>query len=816
MEKRSVKTDRKYRFDAIYGFSDLLFPRKDLGSDGFIIPKSSKSTSIPRIVLTKGAPGSGKSTLTIQMIVEAIKGGFKTAYWYTHGDHEYIKNTCERFEMCSEEVISRIKKSLSVVTIDEKIKLEKGKTAFWEQISNMVYNNPSDTNPRLEPSLKKSEILFIDSLNIHDIPDRDLARKFFNKLLQNNLLCFICVEDYTDQGTPRVRQLIADCDFKADVIIELREDERSGYTARSIKVSKMRYGPQLYGKHLMKICSPWHSLYNINRKTGIVIYHSLNNYLSESRIDTFLLSDTDFVKTGITHLDSILIPHQSGKNVTGKSIPPNASIVVQGNQGGYMLPIGMNILMGGMWECNESNHIHAGQDVLAVMLNEETNIDLNEIPIPYRTDAFTNKSCEISFDNGNRIRWRRHIGIIKKEAINKINDTLWEYLISQKYLDKHGNVHRTIGNDEFINTDFQGCERAVIDCIKKSYHGGGHFDSKTVDDYQMSCRLHELFGAGNNYAQKVIINKWCGYIINEKNEVVGCKKLVIANYRPGNITPEEFISSLKLLLNDGGFKRALFFSTAQIQMRFPLLANEKLFFPVLIDVFKSRNIVSVFIDPSGDGRDTNISFGLSNMADYVIDIVDEPNDLLDKIHLPDKLNQKEKDKIKSEIKENVDECSWAKLYIQNIRGQSYACVPHAVTIRPRFLNEISICDLVARLKLPTTIASNLFDLLIQKKIITKTGTITPSYNSTHKGTKKLLSAFHSDIQKIIGVVNMTDLYNLFDTIRCQQRVGKELFIFNLRENPERNQKSLPAINDRDSTSCIQAIENTNEEECIVS
>ena len=799
MAQTTTIGNKTIKCDSIYGLSDLLFPRKDLKENGFRIPKDSTNTSIPKIILIKGAPGSGKSTLTAQLVFEVVKNAFKTTYWYTHGDCDYLENAYRRIGIGTTEEIETVKhtlKKLPIEYVDQDIKVNEPKTPFWTMVGNFFIPENQSQIAKYQTSLMENDVLFVDSINIHDVPDRQLVRGFFNTLLSYKLLCFVCVEDYLDQGTPETKQLIADCDFKADVIIELREEDRNGYTTRSIKVPKMRYSPQMYGKHLMKICSPWHSLYTINKKTGVVIYHALSNHFSESRVDTFLLSNDFFVKTGITHLDSILLPHQSTNTIEGKSIPPNATIVIQGTQGGYMLPIGMNILMGGMWDYDEkSETIGLGDDVLAILLNEETNIDLSEFPMPFRTDKMTNKTCGLSLDNGNWIQWRRHIGVVEKENMEKIASGLWDYLVNATYLDRHGNVNKNMEGVIF-EPPYNGMEDAAIDCINRAYHGRGHKGAEDRGEYQMGCQLHELFNAGNNFNQKVVINKWCGYITN-KNSIIGCRKLVIANFRPGNITPEEFASTVKLLLKNHRFKRVLFYSTAQIPMRFPQLANEKLFLPVLIDIFKARNVVSVFIDPHGDGRDENVSFGLSNMADYIIDIRDEtalgPNEqsardykLPEKMHKNDMKNSKRD--LEEDVELNVDECSWAKLYVHNIRGQTYAQVPHSVTIRPRILKKLTVCELQARMLLPDTDAYKLYQYLQEKSIITENGELCEQAEENSKTIEEhvLTDEQMVALQNFLRTINadMKELNDILIAMKYKKRIGTELFLFNLRSSPD--------------------------------
>ena len=121
--------------------------------------------------------------------------------------------------------------------------------------------------------------------------------------------------------------------------------------------------------------------------------------------------------------------------------------------------------------------------------------------------------------------------------------------------------------------------------------------------------------------KKIIINKWGAFIHDEENkQPVTCRKIVVMSFRPGCISPEQFLQLVENVLEKGEFSRVLFDSTAMIGSRFPLLAAAGLFLPALIRLFKSRNMISIFLNPTGDGSDESLSFGLKNLADYTIDI----------------------------------------------------------------------------------------------------------------------------------------------------------------------------------------------------
>ena len=76
------------------------------------------------------------------------------------------------------------------------------------------------------------------------------------------------------------------------------------------------------------------------------------------------------------------------------------------------------------------------------------------------------------------------------------------------------------------------------------------------------------------------------------------KHISILNYRLGKIMSEEFLYLFESYIDreKGVLKRVLFSDTAQLRTRYPLLYGDTLFLPALIDILKSRGLMSVFID----------------------------------------------------------------------------------------------------------------------------------------------------------------------------------------------------------------------------
>lgn len=129
--------------------------------------------------------------------------------------------------------------------------------------------------------------------------------------------------------------------------------------------------------------------------------------------------------------------------------------------------------------------------------------------------------------------------------------------------------------------------------------------------------------------------------------ISGDELLVVKPWRPGNITPDDFLDQvLRVIEQQNGkrrqtiqdevpstesiYERVVFDDVAQLRQRFPILAKTGLFLPTLIDTFKARGITALFLADSADrdglsGGERDVSrwdsaadHGLGVMADYAI------------------------------------------------------------------------------------------------------------------------------------------------------------------------------------------------------
>jgi KaiC/GvpD/RAD55 family RecA-like ATPase len=613
------------------GLAELLFPNLPEDQRGF--QKPSEDRVVPRLIVIKGAVGTGKTTLATQMMIRMAQEGYCCDYWCSTDRPQAIKNTALSFKFCTESEYEELRSDsrISVLEVGDKYLRYLQLPEQRDPISSIVARKGLE---RTYSAMAELDVLFLDSLNlsqIRDDVDREDLWRIFNSYRKISVLSIFLLEDYGEDGTETVRQLISDCEFLADVVIELSDEPREGYHAKSIKVKKKHYGEQVYGSHFYKICAVEGSLPNMNIKadktskhsnTGIVVYPSIHRYLSRARIQE---TDIFSVNTGITHLDAMLSGgSKKRRNIDSGCIESNSCIVISGERGGHKLPLGLNILMGGMWKIESgksTKKVVADKDVLMILLDEEADIHIDLSATARDTHLFTDVKTKFgSLDSGKWIRWK------KKN-------------------------HRD--------------------------HNRGQ-----------QCSWSELFGKGMNVGKKVHFNLWCASILNDKGKTTDCRKFVIAGFRPGCITPEEFIYIVDSLLkppgtNDRPFSRVLFVSTAQLFTRFPLLGRSRLFIPALVDLFKSHNVVSIFIDVRGTGYDEKVSYGLLALADYILRVDEFSHSAGYDIQYTKKLNEDEKKRITELLSKDSDRYVWSRLHMENVRGKEYSRPCHALTARPR-------------------------------------------------------------------------------------------------------------------------------------
>jgi hypothetical protein len=399
---------------------------------------------------------------------------------------------------------------------------------------------------------------------------------------------------------------------------------------------------------------------------------------------------------------------------------------VQARDSQYDLAVGTNLLLGGLWEPDDSSATaRRGQDVLIISLNEETNLDLGREALALNTGVFTARKTSIPLDNGHWIRWRRHDALLGQDVFTELLpkfgrpatvDAFCQALVNagliihapgyrgpayvvppETSVDLPSIMELAAVRASPQKTDFGLALQGLLLAARDGEdHWGGDKPARDPDQpiLRPECRLHDLASGAKNHGKKVVFNKWCVHLRGpEGGSSNSCAKVVIATCRSGCISPEEFLRTLQKILDDGSFARVLFVSTALLGQRFPLLQQSDLLIEALIALFKSRNMVSVIIDPQAKPNKDATSLCLTALADYLIEL--RPHE-----HNPPAIAKPDNPGLVASLTQNRFETPWSEMRVRNARGKNYTDVLHLVTARPlaRFLSPESQGSLSDRLQ----------------------------------------------------------------------------------------------------------------------
>jgi hypothetical protein len=181
---------------------------------------------------------------------------------------------------------------------------------------------------------------------------------------------------------------------------------------------------------------------------------------------------------------------------------------------------------------------------------------------------------------------------------------------------------------------------------------------------------------------KVMCHKWeaCSHVDDEFSG-----RLIEVTFKPGYLTPEEFLWVVGNLVQQHKPNRVMIDNTAHLRMRFPDLFNEKMLFPALSCMAKDKNqpFMLIVTDVTGKGSWEELSYGLAAGADVVIDVAP-----ITKEEYSD--NEALRKALKSPILKNEEIMKvvgekapiWSKISVSNVRGKQYVRKRHALTVLP--------------------------------------------------------------------------------------------------------------------------------------
>jgi len=210
--------------------------------------------------------------------------------------------------------------------------------------------------------------------------------------------------------------------------------------------------------------------------------------------------------------------------------------------------------------------------------------------------------------------------------------------------------------------------------IALAWSGTGANTKDNANNIQKIERTKDSLSRDKDEAQevgeKVIINEWFWKPLDAE---VKLTKLIEVTFKPGYLSPEEFLWVVESLAEEYQPSRLLVENTAHLRMRFPELHKETMLFPALSSLTHSKQIMLIVTDVLGDGSDEELSYGLAACADYIVHLeqiqeIKEYADTLEK-GMPGRTYRKEQ--------------TWFRMLVSNIRGKNYFRVPYAVTVSLR-------------------------------------------------------------------------------------------------------------------------------------
>lgn len=593
----------------------------------------------PKVILISAEPGLGKTLLALEIFsnVQILNSPHRSRCLFLSSDqnkHE-LESYCKTFNIKfyqNEEIKLVPGENFNNFSQTDLFTLED-----WFALEELGYWGSSDEQfpNEILDQIRQNDIIIIDSLNVTKLESwrRESLERLITNFRRSGKIVIFLLEDYSKISSEEIKKLQMDCEFLSDIVIEMKEELTENYVNKYIRVKKRRYGNHAIGRHLYKILKSSNAMKNIvGPNAGIVVFPSIHKYLSNSRDDTYSNDPHQYTSTGIEELNTFLLEGKQGCN----AIPQNSSIALQGEKGGYKIPIALTILTGD-WFVNHTSFPRTdGYQALLISLDEEFNLKLDGFPHPQGLEFISHQSeysneefksdfldslSSLSEDNYEIISDKNKLksmfiesGILKENGSRiEINSTK----ISSEQWTKFANNYCA---GALGTTDSDKHNKFISDSInllKQKYYPCNC--NPTCETKLKDADQREIIFPGNNENQKIVFNQWC-----LKSGVSGkCaeKRIIVANFRPGCITPEEFIKSIEVLLEKCQFKRVMFNSTALIPKRFPLLEQEPLFIPALVDLFKAKNVVSIFIDPQEDNAlNSEISYTLTQVADYQVSL----------------------------------------------------------------------------------------------------------------------------------------------------------------------------------------------------
>ncbi|MCF7885880.1 MAG: hypothetical protein K9M80_05235 [Candidatus Marinimicrobia bacterium] len=353
----------------IFSWFDELF-KDGINSITTDSESNEKDINYPLTFLITGPPGSGKSTLSLELCYRLAEkdDNFLSLYISSDAEAEQVKKNAISLgwenaaaKICTFKGREPDLAENGMVAIWGKEQIKK-----WEGITQIIENalesliksinvEGISAKPFWKPFKKlfskiklllktnviiSPDILVVDNLNIVETQEQG---EFFEKYLKTakkskvKKIIFFVLDSGCEERKHKFWEYIC------DVVIRLDHTDIHNYYLRTIQIHKARYQEHIWGKHQLKIYPKYqeeekhHRDHPYREEGGIFIYPSVHYYLSlYKKINP--LQTTELVETRPKELNEIL--KDPKKSIQNKGLPKGRCTAFMGTRGGHKSHLG--------------------------------------------------------------------------------------------------------------------------------------------------------------------------------------------------------------------------------------------------------------------------------------------------------------------------------------------------------------------------------------------------------------------------------------------------------------------------------------------